>query len=41
MEEATVVTNSKLYDAIDAGTFYQALAQLRADMAAENGDAAA
>ena len=41
LESAVVVTNSKLYDAIDAGTFYQALAQLRADMAAENGDAAA
>ena len=41
LESAVVVTNSKLYDAIDAGTFYQALAQLRADMAAENGDTAA
>lgn len=41
LESAVVVTNSKLYDAIDAGTFYQALAQLRADMAAENGDSAA
>ena len=41
LESAVVVTNSKLYDAIDAGTFYQAPAQLRADMAAENGDAAA
>lgn len=41
LESAVVVTNSKLYDAIDAGTFYQALAQLRADMAAENGDEAA
>lgn len=41
LESAVVVTNSKLYDAIDAGTFYQTLAQLRADMAAENGDAAA
>ena len=41
LESAVVVTNSKLYDAIDAETFYQALAQLRADMAAENGDTAA
>ena len=41
LESAVVVTNSKLYDAIDAGTFYQALAQLRADMAAKNGDTAA
>ena len=41
LESAVVVTNSKLYDAIDAGTFYQTLAQLRADMAAENGDTAA
>ena len=41
LESAVVVTNSKLYDAIDAGTFYQALAQLRADMAAENGNTAA
>lgn len=41
LESAVVVTNSKLYDAIDAGTFYQALAQLRADMAAGNGDTAA
>lgn len=41
LQSAVVVTNSKLYDAIDAGTFYQALAQLRADMAAENGDEAA
>ena len=41
LESAVVVTNSKLYDASDAGTFYQALAQLRADMAAENGDTAA
>ena len=41
LESAVVVINSKLYDAIDAGTFYQALAQLRADMAAENGDTAA
>ena len=41
LESAVVVINSKLYDAIDAGTFYQALAQLRADMAAKNGDTAA
>lgn len=41
LESAVVVTNSKLYDAIDAGTFYQTLAQLRADTAAENGDTAA
>ena len=41
LESATVVTNSKLYDAIDAGTFYEALARLRTDMAADSGDEAA
>jgi len=35
MEEATVVTNSKLYDGVDVGTFYEKLLQLRQDMMAE------
>lgn len=35
MEEATVVTNSKLYDGVDVGTFYEKLIQLRQDMMAE------
>ena len=35
MEEATVVTNSKLYDGVDVGAFYEKLIQLRQDMMAE------
>ena len=37
MEEATVVTNSKLYDSVEVGTFYEKLLQLRKDMMAELG----
>ena len=39
MESASVVINTKLYDAIDAGAFYEKLAQLRTELAAETGDA--
>ena len=35
MEEATVITNSKLYDSVEVGTFYEKLIQLRKDMMAE------
>ena len=34
-QEATVVTNSKLYDGVDVGAFYEKLIQLRQDMMAE------
>ena len=37
MEEATVVTNSKLYDSLEVETFYEKLLQLREDMTAEMG----
>ena len=34
LDSAAVVTNSKLYDALDVGAFYEKLAQLRAEMEA-------
>ncbi len=40
LENAVVVVNSKLYDTIDTGAFYEKLTQLRTDMAAESGDTA-
>ena len=35
MEEATVVTNTKLYEGVDVGAFYEKLTELRNDMMAE------
>lgn len=40
VQDAVVVVNTKLYDTIDTGAFYEKLTQLRAALEAESGDAA-
>lgn len=38
VRDAVVVVNTKLYDTIDTGAFYEKLTQLRAALEAESGD---
>ena len=40
VQDAVVVVNTKLYDTIDTGAFYEKLTQLRAALEAESGDTA-
>lgn len=40
LQDAVVVVNTKLYDTIDTGAFYEKLTQLRAELTAEDGDTA-
>ena len=40
VQDAVVVVNTKLYDTIDTGAFYEKLTQLRAELTAEDGDTA-
>mgnify|MGYP003214076982 CR=1 FL=1 len=40
VRDAVVVVNTKLYDTIDTGAFYEKLSQLRAALEAESGDTA-
>lgn len=40
VQDAVVVVNTKLYDTIDTGAFYEKLTQLRAELTAESGDTA-
>ena len=40
VQDAVVVVNTKLYDTIDTGAFYEKLTQLRASLTAEDGDTA-
>ena len=40
LQDAVVVVNTKLYDTIDTGAFYEKLTQLRAELTAEDGNTA-
>ena len=40
VQDAVVVVNTKLYDTIDTGAFYEKLTQLRAELTAEDGNTA-
>ena len=40
VQDAVVVVNTKLYDTIDTGAFYEKLTQLRAELTTEDGDTA-